>query len=111
MPPVRGNGLAEALMEALALIISSPIAIALDIGLAEAEDMAEAEALEVNMSSSIIWLSSICANRSRRAYRRIRHTMRTVLLEAVLAGRAEAVSYKHLDLAVLGAGYGDPLDE
>jgi hypothetical protein len=43
MPPVRGNGLAGALMEALALIISSPIAFALEIGLAEAEDMAEAE--------------------------------------------------------------------
>jgi hypothetical protein len=40
MPPVRGNGLAETLMEALVLIISSshrpsPIAPALDIGLAE----------------------------------------------------------------------------
>ncbi|MDQ4043672.1 MAG: hypothetical protein M3118_07635 [Actinomycetota bacterium] len=58
MPPVRGNGLAEALMEAPALIISSPIALALDIGLAEAVDigLALADALAL-----IIWSSSICA--------------------------------------------------
>ena len=58
VPPVLGSELAEALIIALELI-SSSMALALDIGLAEAEDMAEAEdialaeALDI-MSSCII---------------------------------------------------------
>ena len=74
MPPVRGSGLAEALIIiflfiflsiALALIISSSIALALDIALAEAEALdialALAEELLIIMSSSIILSSFICA--------------------------------------------------
>jgi len=62
VPPVLGSELAEALIIALELI-SSSMALALDIGLAEAEDVAEdmaeaedmalAEALDI-MSSCII---------------------------------------------------------
>jgi hypothetical protein len=72
MPPARGNGLAETLMEALVLIISSPIAPALDIGLAEAEALdirlalADAEGIVLAPADApdmglLIMSSSICA--------------------------------------------------
>ena len=101
MPPVRGSGLAEALMEALALIISSPIALALDIGLAEAEaldmglalaeaediGLALADALALIMSSSIImsspimlWLSASAAGANTSAANEANRTKRTNLL-------------------------------
>jgi len=59
VPPVLGSELAEALIIALELI-SSSMALALDIGLAEAEDVAEdmAEAEDMALAEALGIMSS-----------------------------------------------------